>query len=254
MRSRFLARGSFPLALVLLASRAVAAQAPPAPCDHGYIEQRFNHLGGPLPTLYKAMHMSLIPKGAYRGHVLVWDAGPLRADNCTSDDKNIWSIINPELPIPGPGYLSATLNHPIDSGDLGCSGHAWMKDGRLFVCGGNTVHGCGMLVGSQLAYIFDPEGAFPGGMWIRQPDLARKLWYPAVVMIAETNPILFPKNRVQILGGDINDDDPRGPPPVFAQANTVPGVQSEHPLPPASVRYEPALRPHLPRPAGDHSR
>jgi hypothetical protein len=143
---------------------------------------------------------------------------------CRSADLNEFAIIDPALAIPGAGYLAGVVTHQAGKGDLGCAGHAWTQDGDLFIGGGNEEHGLNCnLVGSKLAYLFVPTEPFGQAMWKAQGDLDRRLWYPTIVMIAEA-PVggIGPTTRFRmlILGGDINDDDPRGPFPPFPRANT----------------------------------
>ncbi|MCU0865331.1 MAG: galactose oxidase early set domain-containing protein [Planctomycetes bacterium] len=109
---------------------------------------------------FNAIHMCLIPKGPYRGHVLVWNrhAVVLRPGN-GFDPNNFWafqawSIVNPSVNAPAPRFRNYLLpigpvtlppgvtlpdaTNPIDVADLFCTGHAWSHRGDLIVAGGAT--------------------------------------------------------------------------------------------------------------------
>ena len=74
-----------------------------------------------------AGHLALIPKGPFRGHLLAWNW--MRGIT----GKQHWSIIDPV----NQTFQNFTLPMPPGEGELFCAGHAWTKDGDLFVAGGN---------------------------------------------------------------------------------------------------------------------
>lgn len=139
------------------------------------------------PRALNAVHAALVPAGPHRGHVLVWEFGvPGRTGFLR------WGIVDPEA---RRTVFEATEPNP--AGELFCSGHAWTRDGRLFVAGGwNFGSGVGASAGSLEAWIFDPTLAdFPDGKWIRQPRLLRGRYYPTVVASGDSD------DRMLVLGG-----------------------------------------------------
>ena len=140
--------------------------------------------------------MTLIPRGPYKGWVLVWDYGP--RNNGASLDVTVWTLFDPATKTFKPKY---TLQHGPGEGDLGCSGHAWTEDGRLFVAGGFKKIVRGAITGSRLAFVFDPMKPLGNAMWTQQPNLERDRWYPTVSLIAD--------GRLLVLGGDLDATLPK---------------------------------------------
>jgi galactose oxidase len=82
---------------------------------------------------------------------------------------------------------------PAGLGDLFCSGHTWLPDGRLFVAGGNAQYSP-TYRGSRLAYIWDPNLLASANQgWIRLPDLQIPRWYPTVTLTGD--------GKVMVSGG-----------------------------------------------------
>ncbi|MBL8730229.1 MAG: DUF1929 domain-containing protein [Planctomycetes bacterium] len=142
---------------------------------------------------FNAIHMSLIPKGPYRGHVLVWNRYPVYVDVGSTYSSGTggsrywacqaWSIVNPDdnapaprfrnflLPMTPAGNVAPTLGMMLQAGALFCSGHAWSPAGELVVAGGdeftwvppNTLT---QAVGAKWLFLWDPSQAsapFPFG-------------------------------------------------------------------------------------------
>ena len=198
-----------------------------------------------LPV-FNAVHMALIPKGPYRGMVLVWDKWPVLARDPTyapAHPPNTWrsfqpySIIDPiDFPVASGGVGDPPVRYrnrllPIGptigvspSGiirpfDLFCSGHTWSNFGDLIVVGG-TEFNAGFY-GATMTHVWNANAvprSYPGtgvtmypgsGMWVEGQRLASPRWYPTATL---THPLartqVGPRKReiVAVLGG--SDQDP----------------------------------------------
>ncbi|MSR63128.1 MAG: DUF1929 domain-containing protein [Planctomycetes bacterium] len=174
-------------ALVLLCAPAAGQKTlPHEPPVYGAWEAPFDHdlTGFASDFRFEAVHMALIPRGAQRGKVLVWD---VRGDQPTPAWIQRWSIL--DVSAPTPVFLNAELELPLDGGDFFCAGHAWTSTGELLVAGGTSRYfGDGLafhggIRGGRLVYLWDPATG-PMGLWKRQPDLSADRWYPSVVETA----------------------------------------------------------------------
>ena len=117
-----------------------------------------------------AVHMTLLPTGK----VLTWD------DHTDGDGADVFD--------PATNALTAV---PFSAANLFCSGHALLRDGRVFVAGGHsgTTH-----IGITNATIFDP--ASQG--WSSMAPLPEGRWYPTVTAL--------PGGRMLITAGEIDCD------------------------------------------------
>jgi len=149
--------------------------------------------------------MAVIPNDS-TGRVIVWDAnGMNQGIPLTQRWPQRFSVGNPETQ--GlPGLPGSFVNYEVlldpGSGDLFCSGHVWLPDGRLFVAGGNTmypVQGVGHFEGSRFAGIWNPAfvGNAPNHGWTFLALMTRKRWYPTVTLIIDT----LGRPRVMVSGG-----------------------------------------------------
>lgn len=192
-----------PVARLLLGAGTAAALALGAATQQGSWSAAFDHEVNTAntnqlvippthvwPPQFNAIHMALIPVGPYRGHVLVWD----KAEVALRPYQR-WSIIDPTW-TPGAGrprFRNFFLGMPqgAATGDLFCAGHAWMRDGRLFVAGGTATYPVppNFYFGAALVYQFAPDlfdvGNQDFGVWKREPDLAMTRWYPTVTVLAD---------------------------------------------------------------------
>ncbi len=203
------------------------ATAPAAQDADGKWAYRFQHLWdgwNPPPRedginfvkdRWEAAHMSLIPTGPYRGSVVVWGGYVQYKD--LPPWKHYWSIVRirdaQNQNLIHPTIINHQFDLPVDSagspfGDIFCSGHSWMADGRMFVAGGSSRYPPDKWEGSPLAYLFDPgEAANPrrNHGWTDVAELAdsgqvleERRWYPTT--------ILGPDDTVLVLGGVDTDN------------------------------------------------
>jgi hypothetical protein len=150
----------------------------------------------PAPPLrWRAINMALIPNS---DNVIVWDSN---SGNQALGPSLPWpqrfAVGNPETGV----FDNRELSVPAGLGDLFCSGHTWLPDGRLFVAGGNSQYPCSGCTpqtssykGSVLAYIWDPLRLnFPDQGWARLPDMQIPRWYPTVTLTGD--------GKVMVAGG-----------------------------------------------------
>jgi|GEM_PF-2055586 len=186
----------------------------------------FQNFGWPAPGTngqsFNAVHMSLIPKGRYRGMVLVWDIVPVLAAHPTGQGlpTGQWmsfqacAVVDP-APVPTVTDPLATGNQAfryrnfllpmgvfqpgtpgLEPQNLFCSGHAWSPFGDLIVVGGTEFYSSPTpFNGEVITMAFNPRldfAAYPGttwnpysgfvGMWKRGPDLQDMRWYPTATL------------------------------------------------------------------------
>ena len=117
------------------------------------------------------VHMHVLPDGK----VLYW--GPnLYANSQTA--YQIWDPSTSTTP-------SQTFYVPSSFGNLYCSGHAFLPDGRLVVTGGQ---GNGIsFTGIEKAAIFN----YSTGQWAQLPDMNGKRWYPTNLTLGNGNMIVW---------------------------------------------------------------
>lgn len=128
-------------------------------------ESRVGSWASPFAWPHVAIHAHLLPNGK----VLTFGRMPSA----------------PVLWDPGsPGVFQSTS---APGGDLFCSGHALLPDGRLLVTGGHTGAD---LFGARTTFVYDAAGG-----WTRGQDMQNGRWYP-------TNTTLASGEVVTISGGD----------------------------------------------------
>jgi hypothetical protein len=193
---------------------------------------------------FNAVHMSVIPKGPYRGHVLVWNVEPVLAKNPSwvtpaqghHDYMSFqpYAIIDPGESLPANGVRYRNFLLPLGEYDplanpagqnLFCSGHTWTEHGDLVVVGGTdffTTAGV-FYNGARVTMVCNPRldvATYPGtainpypglfGMWRRGPDLQSKRWYPTAtrtLRLPRLANLAHPQGRETILTlGGSNDD------------------------------------------------
>lgn len=167
----------------------------------------FNWMGLLYPFAnVNTVHVGVIPTGPQQGRVvfLTWTA-PF------GQPAGIyWGILDPEAtPIanrfvhssPVPTFPNRPPNHrSMEEGT--CSGHSWTVDGRWFVAGGAIGD-----MGSDGAWLYEPDvvslgGTSQVGEWYSQPAMAKKRYYPTVLLTQIDLP-LAPQGELISAGGSI---------------------------------------------------
>ena len=116
-------------------------------------------------------------------HVALLHTGKVLAFGGSGNDEH-----NLHTPYPAEIFDPATGEvRSIDQrlpGDVFCSGHAFLPDGRLLVAGGTRLYDGHFLIqgfppfrGSDQAYLFDPGSE----RWSRAEDMQNGRWYPTLV-------------------------------------------------------------------------
>jgi hypothetical protein len=127
--------------------------------------------------------MSVIPNSSL---VIAWDYNSANQALGTGNGSawpQRWAVGDPETG----AFTNFTRTMPVNLGDLFCSGHTWLPDGRLFVAGGNTRYptsGAQFYEGSQYAGIWDPSGV-GNNAWSDVAPMRLKRWYPTVTLIVD---------------------------------------------------------------------
>jgi len=196
------------VSLVLLAS-GTAAQAHDLGEDEGAELCIAN--GGPFgvpglqdpPSVIGAWEQ--LADWGYKGvHATVLGTGKvLRHQDATAElpgqgGATLWHPSSPNVieDLPGNAFPhpdSTVMSNPPDPGDLFCSGHTPLTDGRVFTTGGG---GGASSSAAKRAYIFHGDTASGGNAafpWIRVTDMAYERWYPTATSL--------PDGRVLVHGG-----------------------------------------------------
>ncbi len=156
MKTRLLAGAVF----ALLMAAPSSPQAPPGPDTIGQWGASMN-----LPVV--AIHSNLL----HTGKVLFWDRHI--SGGAAGEEE-----INPRIwdPVADPNMLAVVKSaHPML--ELFCSGHVFLRDGRLFVAGGhNGTDGNGLIT----AHTYDAVN----DIWTREADMNNGRWYPSAAILA----------------------------------------------------------------------
>ncbi len=147
-------------------------------------------LVGQNDRVFKALHLALIPQPADKaGLVLGFDS-----QSQSGNWSQRWVILNPATNPPTVLWNDEFIIPDQGVGNLFCSGHAWMPDGRLFVAGGTSQYGS-PFGGAKLALVFDPaDPSTPYGNWtVLDQGLEANRWYPTVNRL--------PDGKMMVLGG-----------------------------------------------------
>jgi hypothetical protein len=174
-------------AVLALLMAAPAPQGPPGPDTLGQWSGVLN-----LPVV--PIHSHLLPTGK----VLFWDRH-------ISGGQAGQTEINPRIwdPVADPGMTNIGMsNHPML--ELFCSGHVFLRDGRLFVAGGhNGTDGNGLIT----AHTYDAVN----DIWTREDDMNNGRWYPAATILSNGD--------VCVASGSITPGVNNTIPQVFQAAN-----------------------------------
>lgn len=140
--------------LPCLAALALALAASPASADPATLGQ----WSSVFPFEVVAIHAHLLPTGK----VLYWDRHDYGDGTPRLWDPETGTI----TPVPEPG-----MGH-----DVFCSGHSFLKDGRLLVTGGHISDA----VGQAFVATYDPFS----NTWTHQPGMNAGRWYPTNTTLA----------------------------------------------------------------------
>jgi hypothetical protein len=187
LKARVVFRIILVLQLLLLAALPLAAQIPneQLPIFVGQWGAVFN-----WPNV--GIHAHVLPDG----RVLTWE----RNDAVLTTETSIWD--------PATG-LFTTKSNPYAS--LFCSGHTFLKDGKLLVAGGHVYTD---------GYGADALTFFDGTNWTNGPDMGPATgatagrWYPTTTMLSNGD--------VSVMGGsDQGSSDPNTIPQVYQHASNT---------------------------------
>lgn len=131
------------------------------------------------PVKYRFEHLPV--------HISLLHTGKVLAFGGTGNDETNPHPFPAELFDPQKGSIKS-INQVLD-GDIFCSGHTFLADGRLLVAGG-TYHYDRKLFGVPLfppftgieqSYTFDPLTE----RWSREETMSNGRWYPTLIMLAD---------------------------------------------------------------------
>jgi hypothetical protein len=161
------------------------------------------------PVNFNAINMAVIPNKSSTGAnpndvVIAWDSrwrNPATQNNSVPWDQR-YTVGNPEVPS---SFVNRWVTIPLGPveggvplfyGDLFCSCHCWLPDGRLFIAGGNARYSSSThtFLGSRYVGVWDPRHAnsaanhfgwvhVAGGSLGKPMRLAR--WYPTCTLISD---------------------------------------------------------------------
>ncbi|MBI5851537.1 MAG: DUF1929 domain-containing protein [Planctomycetes bacterium] len=172
------------------------------PCQPGAWAAGFNHpttTNDPpgWPSTFEAINMAVIPNQPDPGKVIVWELNSTQSGNGQWTQR--FAVGSPETG----AFDNYVVTLPAGFGDLFCSGHVWLPDGRLFVAGGNRKYGIqgttNNFLGSRIVAIWDPllvgGGSNHGWQFFTQQGFCLRVdrWYPTVTLMGN--------NRVMVSGG-----------------------------------------------------
>ena len=138
-----------------------------------------------FPTRFKATHCSLIPKGAHRGRLLLWNTDIVVA-SADATDGNLWSWQALVIYDPAPNAAIRFRNYllpvaPATTTGAGfypslfCAGHAWTEFGDLVIAGGNAWNNSFQLGVYDKFWIWNPDHA--GAIYLSDPATNRYKFY-----------------------------------------------------------------------------
>jgi galactose oxidase-like protein len=207
MRFKILLAVSLSFALAESSSEAIQATS-------GTWAPGYNHPANSItgwPSRFEAINLAVIPlvgtgASSNPGLVIVWDnnSGNM-AKNGSWDQR--FAVGSPESGV----FNNFVIPMPITFGDMFCSGHVWMPDGRLFVAGGTTKYPGFVgdyFIGSKFVGIWDPalvnNSPFFGWTFVCDPSFENKplgvaRWYPTVTLLGD--------NQIMVAGGVVDTDN-----------------------------------------------
>lgn len=147
------------------------------------------------PSTFEAINMAVIPllgsgSSSNPGKVIVFDNNSANM-LVNAGWTQRFAVGSPESGV----FDNYIIWMPMTFGDLFCSGHVWMPDGRLFVAGGTTKYpadGTDNFLGSKFVGIWDPAqvNTPPDFGWTFLCDayhgnksMQKARWYPTVTLL-----------------------------------------------------------------------
>jgi hypothetical protein len=137
------------------------------------------------PIKYRFQHLPVHIALLHTGKVLAF--GGSGNDPNHLDNPHPAEIFEPGELGKGNGRVYEISNNGIQ-GDVFCSGHAFLPDGKLLVAGGtfkydNSIFGIPLppFRGTEQSYIFDQTSL----EWERMPDMNSSRWYPSCIMMPD---------------------------------------------------------------------
>lgn len=122
------------------------------------------------------IHMSILPNGK----VIAWGAN-LGGKKRHQTVVQIW---DPKSTFP---QSKETIELPVSFGNLFCSGHSFLPDGRLLITGGQEETTEVSPVGSRKAALYD----YATGNWQQLPDMNDRRWYPTNLTLGNGNTVVW---------------------------------------------------------------
>ena len=127
-------------------------------------------------------------------HTALLHTGQVLCFGGTGNDPNNFGHPRPaELFNPADDTIEL-IEQPL-SGDVFCSGHAFLADGRLLVAGGTHSYDHPLFGGISFppfsglrqSFLFDPVAK----TWQRAPDMSGGRWYPTLIQLADDSVLAF---------------------------------------------------------------
>lgn len=171
---------------------------------------------------FEAINLAVIPLvgtggSSNPGRVIAWDNNG--ANNSLGTGLPWPQRFTFGAPESGAGaFNNYVVSIPAGFGDILCSGHVWMPDGRLFVAGGTTQYptpSINFFIGSTFVGIWDPAQvtSVPDHGWTflctQGKPLQVKRWYPTVTLLGPDPTFGPPFDHYQIMvSGGVVDTNP----------------------------------------------
>jgi galactose oxidase-like protein len=209
---------AFLVAAAALLGGGARAQCPPDACGRwsgpihlwsmaGNPDCQANYNPSVIEPCNEIAHVTLVPVGPKQGWVHFWRATTIRPQITQiwrPDGSDVFDLIvrmpgctsAPETCYPGAPPPYPPSCPPLDCGNVFCSGHAYLPDGRLVTGGADALCGwpvpLGAVFGSYESWLFDPNqltGAtppLPNGWWepwSQVGPMPERGWYPSLLAL-----------------------------------------------------------------------
>jgi hypothetical protein len=162
------------------------------------------------PSNFEAINLAVIPlpgtgTPVNPGKVIAWDNNGANTGLGTGTPwPQRFTVGAPETGT----FNDYVVSVPAGFGDMFCTGHVWMPDGRLFVAGGTTQYPTtsnNYFIGSRFLGIWDPSlvNSLPDHGWTfvcdpagQNKPLGVERWYPTVTLLGN--------NQIMVAGGVVD--------------------------------------------------